>query len=193
MKSKRQLQKENTRQKIMETAYRIYSQQGFAATTALIAREAGVSHGTIFTHFQSLSELLEELIRNFGSSLAEEVHELAESSGSIEELLKTHLEILARHEDFYFRLVTERSLLPEEVQYLFEDTQTVIAYHFNRIFEREVEKQTIKDIPVHMFFNTWLGLLHYYLWNKDFFSPGEPLFNRYGKELISTFLKLIEI
>lgn len=192
MKSKRQLQKENTRQRILETAYRIYSLQGFAASTAVIAREAGVSHGTIFTHFQSLSQLLEELVRNFGKALAGEVHELAESSGSIEQLLETHLEILARHEDFYFRLVTERSLLPEEVQYLFEDTQTVIAYHFNRIFEREVKKQTVKDIPVHMYFNMWLGLLHYYLWNKDFFSPGEPLFNRYGKELITTFLKLTE-
>lgn len=192
MKSKRQLQKENTRQKILDTAYRIYSEQGFAATTAEIAREAGVSHGTIFTHFQSLSELLEELIRNFGTALALEAHDLADANGSIEELLKTHLRILMGHEDFYYRLITERSLLPEEVQYIFEDTQSVIAHHFNRIFEKEKARQTIKDIPVYMFFNTWLGLIHYYLWNKEFFSPGEPLFKRYAEELINTFLILIK-
>ncbi|MEY8351853.1 TetR/AcrR family transcriptional regulator [Lachnospiraceae bacterium 54-53] len=191
MKSKRQLQKENTRQNIIETAYRVYSQQGFSASTAVIAREAGVSHGTVFTHFQSLNELLEELIRNFGTALAGQVHDLAESSSSVEELLNTHLAVLTEHETFYFRLITERSLLPQEVQYVFEDTQSTVAHHFNRIFEKEIGDRRIKDIPVHMYFNTWLGLIHYYLRNKDFFSPDEPLLRRYSKELISTFLTLI--
>lgn len=192
MKSKRQLQKENTRQKILDTAYRVYSQEGFSATTAVIAKEAGLSHGTIFAHFQSLNELLECLIGNFGTALALEIHDLAESSSSIEELLKTHLGILIRHEEFYLRLVTERGLLPEEVQYTFADTQTAIAYHFNRILKQEIEKKNVKDIPVHMLFHTWMGLIHYYLWNKDFFSPEEPVIKRYAQEIINTYLTLIK-
>ncbi|WP_077611028.1 TetR/AcrR family transcriptional regulator [Clostridium sp. Marseille-P2415] len=192
MKSKRQLQKENTRQKIMETAYRVYSEQGFAAATAVIAREAGLSHGTIFAHFQSLNELLECLVGNFGTAFALEIHDLAESSSNVEELLKTHLDILIRHEEFYIRLVTERSLLPEEVQYTFAETQSAVAHHFNRVLEQEIEKKIVKDVPVHMLFHTWLGLIHYYLWNKDFFSPEEPVLKRYAQDIMNTYLTLIK-
>jgi AcrR family transcriptional regulator len=192
MKSKRQIQKENTRQNIIDTAYRVYTEMGFGATTAVIAKEAGISHGAVFSHFQSVNELLECLIENFGHALAVEIHDLAESSGSVEELLQIHLDVLIRHEGFYTRLITERSLLPQEVQYTFANTQSTFAHHFGRIFEQEIESQTVKDIPVHLLLHTWLGMIHYYLWNKDLFAPGEPVLKRYSEELIITFLKLIK-
>jgi len=189
LKSKRQLQKENTRKKILETAYQIYSEQGFSATTAVIAKETGVSHGTIFVHFSSLDELLCCLIQNFGDALGSEIHRLAETKDTIEELLKAHLDILARHEKFYIRLIAERSLLPEEAKLTFSNIQSIVAYHFNKVLERE--NNTCKDIPVHLLFNTWMGLIHYYLLNKDLFSPDTPILERYGSELTETFLKLI--
>ncbi len=191
MKSKRQLQKENTRKKIINTAYHIYSVHGFTATTAMIAEEAKISHGTIFAHFQSLNELLESLIENFGTVLMAEIHDLTEADRTLEELLKTHLNILSRHEEFYIHLITERSLLPEEVQYTFANIQSTMAYHFNRILENEIRNQKVKEIPVHLMFNTWIGLIHYYLCNKDFFSPEQPVIERYAEELIAAFLAMI--
>lgn len=192
MKSKRQLQKENTRQKIMETAYQVYSTQGFTATTSTIAKEAGLSHGAIFVHFPTLNDLLICLIEDFGDTLAIELHALAEVGDNLEKLLKTHLEILARYEPFYIRLITERSLLPEDIQMTFANIQSTIAYHFSNVMEREIDNQVIKNLPLHMIFNTWMGLIHYYLLNKDFFSPELPLLKRHGAELISTFLELIK-
>lgn len=189
--SKRQLQKENTRKKIIATAYRVYAKQGFTATTAVIAKEAGVSHGTIFVHFPSLDELLTCLIQDFGDTLALETHKLSESN-NVGELLRTYVSVLAKYEDFYIRLISERSLLPEDIQMIYANIQSTVAYHFNKVIEREVENQTIKKIPIHMVFNTWMGLLHYYLLNKDFFSPEMPLLERYGSELITTFLELIK-
>jgi AcrR family transcriptional regulator len=189
--SKRQLQKENTRKKIIETAYQVYSKQGFTATTAAIAKEAGVSHGTIFVHFPSLNELLTCLIQDFGDTFALETHKLSESN-QVEKLLKTYLSVLVKHENFYIRLISERSLLPEDVQMIYANIQSTVAYHFNKVIEREIENQTIKKISVHMVFNTWMGLLHYYLLNKDFFSPEMPLLERYAPELIETFLELIK-
>lgn len=188
--SKRQLQKENTRKKIIETAYQIYSNQGFTATTAAIAIESGVSHGTIFVHFPSVNELLAYLIQDFGSTLALELRSLS-GSNDVSELLKTYLGVLVKHEDFYIRLISERSLLPEDVQMIYANIQSTVAFHFNNVIEREMENQSIKKIPVHMVFNTWMGLLHYYLLNKDFFSPETSVLERYGTDLIEVFLKLI--
>lgn len=192
MKSKRQLQKENTRQKIIETAFQVYSKQGFTATTSTIAKEAGLSHGTIFVHFPTLNELLICLIESFGDTLAVEIHTLAEVGNNVEVLLKTHLDILAKYESFYIRLITERSLLPEDVQMTFANIQSTIAYHFSNVIKQEIDAQIIKKVPLHMIFNTWMGLIHYYLINKDFFSPEMPLLDRYSMELIETFLELIK-
>ena len=192
MKSKRQLQKESTRKKIIETAFQVYSKQGFTATTSTIAKEAGLSHGTIFVHFPTLNELLICLIESFGDTLAIEIHTLAEVGNNVEVLLKTHLDILAKYESFYIRLITERSLLPEDVQMTFANIQSTIAYHFSNVIEREIDAQVIKKVPLHMIFNTWMGLIHYYLINKDFFSPEMPLLDRYSMELIETFLELIK-
>ena len=190
MKTKRQLQKEHTRKKIIETAYQIYSEQGFSATTAVIAKEAGVSHGAIFAHFSSLDELLCCLIQDFGDALGSEIHRLAETKDNIEELLKTHLDLLARHEKFYIRLIAERSLLPEDARLTFSNIQSIVAFHFNKAFERE--SSTIKDVPIPLLFNTWMGLVHYYLLNKDLFSPDTPVLERYGSKLTETFLELIK-
>lgn len=192
MGSKRQMQKENTRKKIMEAAYQVYSKQGFTAPTAAIAKEAGVSHGTIFVHFPTSDALLISLIQDFGDASTLEIHRLTETDDSIEELLKTHVGILSAHESFYIRLITERSLLPEDVQMIYANIQSTVAYHFNKVIEREIENHAVKKIPAYMLFNTWMGLINYYLLNKDFFSPETPLLKRYGSELIETFLKLIK-
>ena len=192
MESKRQLQKENTRQKIIRAAYQVYSEQGFTAATSAIAVKAGVSHGTVFVHFQSLSELLTCLVEDFGTTLVSEIHDLAETSHNVEDLLQTHLKILTKHEDFYIRLITEKALLPHDTQMTFVNIQSTLAYHFSKVIEQEIKAQTIKDMPVHMIFNAWMGLVHYYLLNKDFFSPETPLLERYGPELTTAFLELIK-
>lgn len=192
MKNKRQLQKENTRNKLIETAYTVYSEHGFSATTALIAKEASVAHGTIFVHFPSVNDLLCAVIEYFGDKLWFELHSLAKKNSSIEEYLKTHLDILSKNENFYIRLVVEKNLLPNDAKLSFAKLQSLTAYHFNKIIEQENTKQIAKDIPVHMLFNTWIGLVHYYLQNKEYFSPEDSLIERYREDLITTYLKLIE-
>jgi len=189
--SRRVTQKENTRKKIVETAYHLYSLHGFSIATSQIAKEAGVSHGTIFAHFPTVDTLLDFLIEDFGHTLAIKIHSLSENGNSIQELLECHIEILSMHESFYRRLISERNLLPENAQLTFADIQAMVAYHFNTVFERDIINQSIKKISVHMLFNTWMGLIHYYLLNKEFFSPNDLLLTRYKEELISTFLELI--
>ena len=49
----------------------------------------------------------------------------------------------------------------------------------------------MRKLPIHLLFNTWLGLVHYYLMNADLFAPGESVLSRYQDELVSHFLALI--
>jgi AcrR family transcriptional regulator len=57
--SKRDLQKEERRQQILEAALAVFAQKGFnAANVSDVAAQAGVSQGTIYWYFESKDELL---------------------------------------------------------------------------------------------------------------------------------------
>jgi len=189
--SMRQIQKLNTRKKIIETAYKIFSEKGFSVPSSIIAKEAGVSHGSIFAHFPTMNDLTVSLLSDFGDKIGASLHELAEKCDSVENLLKGHLRVLEEYEAFYFRLISEKSILPKEAKYTFAVIQSTVSFHFSSVIEREIEKGTVKKLPTHMLYNTWLGLVHYYLMNKDIFSDSsESVIKKYGPELLSTYLKL---
>jgi AcrR family transcriptional regulator len=190
--SKRQIQKMNTRNRIIETAYRVFSEKGFSAATSVIAKEAGISHGSIFVHFPTLNDLLVCLLSDFGDKIGTSMHALTKNCDSIESLLDEHLNVLEEYEAFYTRLISEINLLPSEAKSTFVMIQSIVAFHFSSIVEREIEKGTVKKLPTHMLFNTWLGLVHYYLQNREFFSsPNESVLRRYKAEILSTYLNLI--
>ena len=52
---------EDKRNAILSAATRVFAEQGLAAPTAKIAREAGVAEGTLFTYFANKDELLNQL------------------------------------------------------------------------------------------------------------------------------------
>lgn len=191
--STRQIQKLNTRKKIIETAYKVFSEKGFSVPSSIIAKEAGVSHGSIFAHFPTMNDLLISLLSDFGDKMGSSLHILAKKCNSVENLLKEHLKVLKEYETFYSRLISEKNRLPNEAKNTFAIIQSTVAFHFSSVIEREIEKGMVKKLPVHMLFNIWLGLVHYYLLNKDFFSDSnESVIKRYGSELLSTYLNLIK-
>ncbi|WP_217348798.1 TetR/AcrR family transcriptional regulator [Thermoanaerobacterium thermosaccharolyticum] len=183
----------NTRKKIIETAYKVFSEKGFSVPSSIIAKEAGVSHGSIFAHFPTMNDLLISLLSDFGDKMGSSLHILAKKCDSVENLLKEHLKVLKEYETFYSRLISEKNRLPNEAKNTFAIIQSTVAFHFSSVIEREIEKGMVKKLPVHMLFNIWLGLVHYYLLNKDFFSDSnESVIKRYGSELLSTYLNLIK-
>lgn len=190
--SKRQTQKLNTRKKIIETAYRVFSEKGFAVATSIIAKEAGVSHGSIFVHFPTYNDLLICLLSDFGNNMGASLNALAKKCDSIDNLLNEHLNVLEEYEAFYSRLISEINRLPDEAKSTFAIIQSTVAFHFSIVIAWEIEKGTVKRLPTHMLFNTWLGLIHYYLLNKEFFSDSdESVLKRYRAELLTVYLQLI--
>lgn len=190
--SKRKLQKDQTREGILQAALYEFASRGFIATrTSDVADVAGVSHGTVFAHFATREDLLIAVIEEFGRKVAGRIHELASRGGSVKEVLQAHLEGLIEEEAFYSRMVSERSLLPANAQSALVAIQSAISIHLNQAASREIASGAIRPIPMHFFFNTWMGLIHYYLSNADLFAPGESVLKRYGGELLEYFMNLM--
>ena len=192
MAEKRSLQKAQTREKIIAAAIKVYSEHGFFAPTTLIANEAQISHGSIFVHFPTVEDLLLCLLERFSQYMTTELHSLSESGRKIAKLLDLHIRALIKHEDFYKRLVKEAVYLPGEAKNTFIAIQSTVSIHFLQALEHEISAGKIKDLPFHMLFNTWLGLVHYYLLNGDIFAPRESVLTRYKNTLIECFLSLIK-
>jgi AcrR family transcriptional regulator len=192
MSGKRQLQKEQTRERIITAAIKIYSEQGFTTPTTAIADEAQISHGSIFVHFPTVESLLVCLLDSFSQDITTELHSLRESGGDIEKLLAMHVDVLIRHEGFYKRLTREAVYLPEEAKNTFIAIQSTVSIHFLQALEHEISEGKIKPIPLHMLFNTWLGLIHYYLLNGEMFAPQDSVLTRYKDTLIECFMVLIK-
>ena len=191
MANARRLQKEQTRQRIITAAKRVYSEQGFLTPTTTIAYEAQVSHGSIFVHFSTVESLLLCLLDSFSRDITKELHSLSES-GDIEKLLAMHLDVLIKHEGFYKRLIREAAYLPEEAKNTFIAIQSTVSIHFLQVLEPEIVAGKLKPIPFHLLFNTWLGLIHYYLLNGELFAPQDSVLTCYKDTLIGCFMELIK-
>lgn len=176
----------------MDVAFRQFSKSGLTAARTLdIARKAGVSHGTIFVHFPTREELLIRVIEEFGEKVTRRMHELAGSGKGVREVLEAHLEGLEDHESFYTNLVAESRALPRQARTALTGIQSAISFHLFEAAERETAAGAIKPMPSHMLFNTWIGLVHYYLQNRDMFAPGESVIARRGQELLDHYMKLV--
>lgn len=190
--NQRQKQKNATRRLIVETALKLFALKGFTATTtASISKEAGVSHGTIFAHFKTQEELLAAVIDEFGNRINLRLHELAGGKNGVKEVLEAHIRGLEEYENFYTRLVTEHRLLPPGARNTFVLIQSAISFHISQALERDISEGRVKNLPVHLVFNGWIGLLHHYLTNNDLFSPGGSVLQRYGQELVQYYMDLI--
>ncbi|GGL59492.1 hypothetical protein GCM10007968_24320 [Sporolactobacillus putidus] len=60
-----------------------------------------------------------------------------------------------------------------------------------RVVEELKQSHKVKDVPIHMIFNMWIGLVHYYLMNRQLFSPDQSVIAQHRDELITSFLQLL--
>ena len=54
----------------MSAAVRVIASQGLSAPTAMIAKEAGVSNGSLFTYFETKDDLLNQLYMDLKAEMA---------------------------------------------------------------------------------------------------------------------------
>ncbi|MBX3718423.1 MAG: TetR/AcrR family transcriptional regulator [Parachlamydiales bacterium] len=181
----RKQQKEQTREHLLATAYKEFAKNGFLATKTLdVAQSAGVSHGALFVHFPTREELLATVVDKLGLQMGEKLQQLSKENASPKEILFVHLSVIKEFEPLYTRLVMEGPLLPPSVRNRILFIQAGIAHHLEKALSKKKPSS-----PIHLLLNSWLGLIHYYLSNKDLFAPKKSVIDTHGKELLEHFIK----
>jgi TetR/AcrR family fatty acid metabolism transcriptional regulator len=90
-----------TRQRIVDATFAIAAEKGFEqATTAEIARQAGVSEGSIYNYFRTKDDLLIHMVGEYAGSFLEELSgEVAaqkEPAQKLERLIEFHVRFFTR-------------------------------------------------------------------------------------------------
>ncbi len=185
-------QKMETRQRLMDRAVRLFSRRGFArTTTAQIARAAGVSHGAVFMHFGSRDALVRAVAGEIGRAITDRLHELAADRASLRQVLRAHLRCIEEREDLYRNILTELPLLPNDARTAWVGIQSAISTHMAKVVRAEMRAGTLRKMPQALLFNTWIGLVHHYLANRELFAPGASVIARHGRTLTNHFLRLV--
>jgi len=191
---KRQEQKQHTKQIILDAAIRVFTEHGIIATkTSDIAKAAQLAHGSVFAHFHTREELVEQVIAEMGGKITAHMQALLQQGTSVEEILHVHIDGLCEHEPFYTQLVREGPLLPEIARRTLVVIQSAIAHYLHEAMRQEIKKGSMRSLPLDLVFNTWIGLVHHYLLNADLFTvPGKgSVLKQRGNKLIRYYLDLI--
>lgn len=130
-----QAQREETRQSILMTALKAFSEKGYAATSiSYIAKEAGISKGLTYHYFNSKEDLLHGIF-HYLNSFGSEAIQLLQNKSPQEQLKLTvemTFEYILRNPDL-MRFMTSLALQPEAMANLKEDIkkhkqQTIDVY-----------------------------------------------------------------
>jgi len=184
--------KQQTRRLLIDTAIDLMAERGITDTRTIdVAERAGVAHGTVFVHFPTREDLIDAVVGEHADRIAGRLHELAGGGVTVRDVLAAHLRGLAEHEAFHARLVMEGPLLPPYARATLLGIQSAISGHLAQAAEQGMAAGVVRRMPVHLLFNTWLGLVHHYLVNRALFAPGGSVVERWGPTLLDHYMGLI--
>jgi len=163
------LNKRTTKEKIIRTAAKLFSEKGFDKVTVReIAKEVGVSSGALYNHFTSKEDILKALYNLYSEQRInncpklEELLALAEAYPPYDVLMRAEFHFNDDIRDFLDQiLVTAVRRIcydGENIDFIRENLFTPTYRILRPLLERMVELGKIKPLDIDGF----LGLLSYY-------------------------------
>lgn len=123
------------KEKIIEAAFRSFMKNGYFGTnTADIAKEAGISTGSVYAYFQDKKDILLECLYRFGDTLTQEICNNVSSlsiTGDINVTIKNVLRIFVNVQN-YSKLLRDEIL---SLKYIDSDIKNYFLYIQDKMME----------------------------------------------------------
>lgn len=123
------------KEKIIEAAFRSFMKNGYLGTnTADIAKEAGISTGSVYAYFQDKKDILLECLYRFGDTLTQEICNNVSSlsiTGDINVTIKNVLRIFVNVQN-YSKLLRDEIL---SLKYIDSDIKNYFLYIQDKMME----------------------------------------------------------
>ena len=180
---------------LLDVARRLFVQKGYMVTTAEIAKEAGVSEGTIFKRFPTKAELFRAAMGCPSLSLGETFADLA-GKGSLEEnmlhVLSTLLDFIRRMHPWAVKLHAHPTINPVEI---LRDDPDPPPFRVRRkladYLEAEMRHHRLRKVDAEAIATILIGAVHSYVFLNSLRSdePTSQDDERYLKKIIDALLR----
>jgi AcrR family transcriptional regulator len=182
-------------QVILEAARRVFLQRGYRATTAQVAREAGVSEGSLFKHFKSKCNLfLAAMEETPGEASWEETLLASVGRGDLRASLETAgTHLLQQLQQILPRLMMVSSsgvLIPNNHAGSGEVAPPMRRMRvLTRYFKGEIKAGRLAMAAPQIQAHVFLGALAHYAWCETLFGYRSASPAAYVRTLVDTLLK----
>jgi TetR/AcrR family fatty acid metabolism transcriptional regulator len=156
------------REQIVEAATRVFAQKGFRrATTREVAREAGISEGTIYNYFEDKDALLMAILERLNETerRAEDFEEgmATDFEGFLRDYLSRRMSLIWENREV-FRVVLSEMLVNAELRELYlrrvvEPTMRIAEENFRSRMERGEVRHTDAPLATRSVAGAVLGVL----------------------------------
>lgn len=166
---------------ILEAALRVFSEKGYSASrTNEIAKEAGVSEGTIFHYFKTKKELLTGLllplfVHFFRPLVAQSVEGILRTrkEQSLEEvlfsLMQDRIHLIQSHLPLIKTVAAEAAFHPELLEPLRDKVVPYMVQLGRQFFQEEEKRGTLRPISVDTALRTLVSMILGYVLARNVF------------------------
>jgi TetR/AcrR family transcriptional regulator, mexJK operon transcriptional repressor len=140
--------KKRKRAFILQAAVKLFSENGFAETPiAAVAKEAGVSFGSVFTYFETKETLFQSAILEPLEEIKPYFYEIEERySGNpmekIKEMIHCQVDLFSKRKE-YLRLIQQVLARPDRYPALFQELDDFVNVFIDRIYPVIAEGQKL--------------------------------------------------
>ncbi|MEZ0344466.1 MAG: TetR/AcrR family transcriptional regulator [Caldimicrobium sp.] len=185
---------EDTRERILEAALKLFSEKGYlGATTKEIAMASGISEVTLFRHFQTKENLFISVLEHY--SFLPKLKELSKDllvmplEETLKTLAKAFLQTLKSRRDLIRIMLAELPRYPEIVKESYQKTIEKIIQEISQYFEKLQRERKIKSsISSNLLARAFLGLFFSYFHAEEI--KGLNFKNQSEEEIIDNYVKI---
>lgn len=162
----------NTKEKILKSALKLFSQKGYLATTTKeIAKEAQVAEVTLFRYFSSKEKLFIDVLKtqSFLPTLRELIPKIEklEYKEALKTVAKYYLELLKRKKDLIRIMHSEIFQYPAEIKSIHSKLIHDIAQTFSFYLERQKAKGVLREVDSRYAAIAFFGLIFNLFMKKE--------------------------
>jgi AcrR family transcriptional regulator len=151
---RRQLRKQETRRRLLDTAIRLMTEQGFDdLTVEAIAVAADVGKGTIYNYFSTKEDIVVAFFVDLERSVQRKLARWTPEDASLADILVSFLEFQFRlkrpHYKFVRIFLTQMFARPEQMYPYLVDLQSIIDIPLITLFQSLQERRLLRrDVPM---------------------------------------------
>jgi AcrR family transcriptional regulator len=175
---RRSAAKQATREKLLEIAESILIRSNFKASTALIAKNANIAHGTIFFHFKDRDDLLLAVVRRLVLRLTTSLYTTYRDCENLEAFLAQYFKTVQKEEPIFKALFSGFSDFTDDTKQEVMCLLSVINYYLFEAFHKWSDHAIIQTM-------LWQGVLMYMTFFGEHMFDSEKISETYAGALIS--------